>query len=142
MRVDRVCASHHCRVLTQRWRLSASRLFYFIFCVPFSTLRPMRRLALLFTGRYVSRGEVRFCTPLGYECNLLLVLGLEIPTFARFDLWWPQYARARLLSRCDFVSKPCWASRQFYFLCFTPLSSTDSGIGASRSARGWGALSA
>ena len=40
-------------------------------------------LALLFTGRYVSRGdEARFRTPPGCECNLLPVLGLEKPTFA------------------------------------------------------------
>ena len=39
-------------------------------------------LTLLFTGRYVSRGEARFRTPTGCECDLLLVLGLEKPTFA------------------------------------------------------------
>ena len=90
IRGDRLRASHHCRVLTQRWLLGASR---------FSTLRPVRRLTLLFTGRYVSRGEVRFRIPFGCECNLLLVLGLEKPTFVRLGLWWHQRNCARLLSR-------------------------------------------
>ena len=107
----------------------------------FSTLRPVRRLALLFTGRYFARGEVRFCTPPGREWNLLLVLGLEKPYFVRLDLWWPQHARAWLLSRCDFVSKPCWASRQFSFLCFIPLLS-NSGTSASKATQVFGALSA
>ena len=109
----------------------------FFSCVPFSTLRPVRRLALLFTGRYVSRGEVRFRTPPGCECDLLLVVGLEKLTSVRLDLRWHQRVRARLVSRCDFVSKPCWASRRFYFLCFIPLSS-NSGTGAWRAAQGFG----
>ena len=81
MGVDRLRATHHCRVLTQRWLLGASR--FFVFCVLFSTLRPVRRLALLFTGRYCPRSEVRFRTPPGCECDLLLVLGLENPTYSR-----------------------------------------------------------
>ena len=142
MRVDRLRATHHCRVLTQslRWLLGAYRVF-FSSVLRFSTLRPVRRIALLFTGRYVSPGEVRFRTPPGCECDLLLVLGLEKPTFATPDSWLPRRARARLLSRCGFVPIPCWACRQFYFLCFAPLSS-NSGTSASRAARGFGALSA
>ena len=132
MRGDRLRATHHCRVSTQRWLLGASRS---------STLRLVRRLTLLFRGRHVFRGAVRFRTTLWCEYGLLLVLGLEKPTFVRLDLWWHQRARARLLSRCGFVSKPCSASRQFSFLCFTPLSS-KSGTSASRAARGFGALSA
>ena len=68
MRDDRLRVTHLFRVLTQRWQQGASR---------FSTLRSVRRLVLLFTGRYVSRGEVRFCTPPGCKCDLLLVLGLK-----------------------------------------------------------------
>ena len=76
MRGDRLYPTNHCRVLNQRWLLGASRFF---------TLRPVRRFALLLTNRCVSRGEVRFRTPPGCECDLLLVLGLEKPTFVRLD---------------------------------------------------------
>ena len=106
----------------------------------FSTLRPVHRARFSVRGPYTSRGRVRFRTPPGCEGNMRLVLGLEKPTFVRLELWWYQRACARLLSRCDFVSKPCWASRQFYFLCFTPLSS-NSGTSASRATQGFGALS-
>ena len=107
MRGDRLRATHHFRVFTQRWLLGAFRFLLFVFSVflRFSTLRPVRRLALLL-GRYVSRGEVCFRNPNGCECDMLLVLGLERPTFVRLDLCWHQRARVRLLSRCDFVSKP------------------------------------
>ena len=87
MRVDRLRTTHHCSVLTQGWLLGASHFLILFSVFRFSTLRPVRRLALLFTGRYVCLGEVRFRTPPGSECDLLLVLGLEKPTFARLDLW-------------------------------------------------------
>ena len=40
--------------------------------------------------------------------------------FAQVNFWWPQRARARLHSRCDFVSNPCRASRHL-FLLFCPV---------------------
>ena len=71
----RLGATHFCRVLVQRWRLSASRFFYSVFRL----LRLGRsvELFLLFTGQYICQDEARFCTPHGCECDLLLVLGLD-----------------------------------------------------------------
>ena len=54
--------------------------FYSVFC--FLRLGRSVDLALLFSGRYVSRGEARFRTPPECEYDLLLVLGREKPTFA------------------------------------------------------------
>ena len=76
----RLRAIHYCRVLTQRWRLGASMFSYSVF--RFLRLGRSIEFALLFTGRYLFRGEARFRTPHGYECDLLLVLGLEKTTFA------------------------------------------------------------
>ena len=75
----RLRATHYCKVLMQRRRLGASRFSYSVF--RFLRLDRSVEFALLFAGRYSSRGEARFRTPHGCECNLLLVLGLEKPTF-------------------------------------------------------------
>ena len=70
----------HCyKVLTQGWRRGASRFSYSVF--HFLRLSRSVELALLFTGRYISRDEARFHIPHGCACDLLLVLGLEKPTF-------------------------------------------------------------
>ena len=47
-----------------------------LYSVFYATAGPWNSI-LLFTGRYFFRGEARFRTPHGYECELLLVLGLD-----------------------------------------------------------------
>ena len=96
----RLRATHYCRVLTQRWRLGASRFSYSVF--RFLRLGRSVQLALLFTGWYISRGKARFRTPHGCECDLLLVLGLEMPTFAIVPIgarFLPASARSREATR-------------------------------------------
>ena len=54
-----------------------------LFCIPFSTLRPVRRTRFTVPGPvYISRGVARFHTPPGCESDLFLVRDLEKSTFA------------------------------------------------------------
>ena len=76
----RLCTTQYCRALAQRWRLGASRFSYSVF--RFVRLGQSVEFALLLTVQHLFGGGIaRLGTPHGCECDLLLVLDLETPTF-------------------------------------------------------------